>query len=107
MREEGSGTRATLAAWLREAGVDMSVPAAVLETTSIIRANAQAGIAPAVMSLRTVAADIDAGSLVRVPLSGPPLARPLRAIWSGEPQPAGSALLRVAHEVAGRGQRSP
>ncbi|CAN3703088.1 putative HTH-type transcriptional regulator [Microbacterium sp. MM2322] len=107
LREEGSGTRATLAAWLREAGLSMSVPAAVLETTSIIRANAQAGIAPAVMSLRTVAADINDGSLVRVPLAGPPLARPLRAIWSGEPQPAGSAFLRVAHEVTGRGQRSP
>ncbi|MBT1631656.1 MULTISPECIES: LysR family transcriptional regulator [Curtobacterium] len=107
LREEGSGTRATVAAWFGKAGLDMSVPAAVLETTSIIRANALAGIAPAVMSLRTVAADLADGSLVRVPLSGPPLARPLRAIWSGQPQPADSAFLRVAHEVVGRSQRSP
>lgn len=66
LREEGSGTRATLDAWLDKAGLSVSVPAAVLETTGIIRANAQAGIAPAVMSLRAVAANINDGSLVRV-----------------------------------------
>ncbi|MBF4606336.1 LysR family transcriptional regulator [Curtobacterium sp. VKM Ac-1393] len=95
LREAGSGTRATLDAWLGEAGLRASVPAAVLETTSIIRANAHAGIAPAVMSLRTVAADLADGALVRVPLAGPRLTRPLRAIWPGRPQPAVAAFLRV------------
>ncbi|WP_261974987.1 LysR substrate-binding domain-containing protein, partial [Curtobacterium sp. B18] len=41
LREEGSGTRATVEAWLDRAGFRLVAPAAVLETTGIIRANAR------------------------------------------------------------------
>ncbi|NUU27262.1 LysR family transcriptional regulator, partial [Curtobacterium albidum] len=37
LREEGSGTRATVEAWLDDAGLTLAPPAAVLETTGIIR----------------------------------------------------------------------
>ncbi|REC97861.1 molybdate transport repressor ModE-like protein [Microbacterium sp. AG157] len=98
-REEGSGTRATLEAWLRDVGLTLATPAAVLETTAIIRANARAGIAPAVMSIRTVEADLAARFLVRVPVHGPALVRPLRAIWSGRAGPTAAAFLEIAHEL--------
>ena len=96
LREEGSGTRATIEAWFREAGATPVVPAAVLETTGIVRANARAGIAPAVMSVRTVDTDLASGALVRIPLAGTPLVRPLRAIWAGDRTTLASTLLEVA-----------
>lgn len=96
LREEGSGTRATLENWLMAEGLSLAEPAAVLETTGIIRASARAGIAPAVMSLRTVENDRAAGALVRVPLDGPPLRRSLRAVWAGQPTAAVAAFLEVA-----------
>ncbi len=98
LREEGSGTRSTVEAWLDDAGLSLAAPAAVLETTGIIRANARAGIAPAVMSLRTVDSDLADGALVQVPLLGPPLIRPLRAIWTGHPGPAVTAFLDSARQ---------
>jgi len=107
LREEGSGTRATVEAWLDDAGRTLVPPAAVLETTGIIRANARAGIAPAVMSLRTVGRDLADGGLVRVPLLGPPLIRLLRAIWSGHPGPAVTAFLDTARSSSAGGQISP
>ena len=99
LREEGSGTRATLEAWLHDAGLALTNPAAVLETTAIVRANARAGLAPAVMSMRTVEAELAAGVLVHVPLREPAPVRPLRAIWSGHLGSAGAALLDIAHTM--------
>ena len=107
LREEGSGTRSTVEAWLDDAGLTLVPPAAVLETTGIIRANARAGIAPAVMSLRTVDTDLEDGALVRALLLGPPLIRPLRAIWSGRPGPAVTAFLDTARSSSTGGQISP
>ncbi|MCL9663935.1 LysR family transcriptional regulator [Curtobacterium albidum] len=107
LREEGSGTRATVEAWLNDAGLRLVAPAAVLETTGIIRANVRAGIAPAVMSLRTVGSDLAEGALVRVPLLGSPLIRLLRAIWTGQPGPAVSAFLDTARSSSAGGQISP
>ncbi|WP_144762211.1 LysR family transcriptional regulator [Curtobacterium sp. 9128] len=96
LREAGSGTRATLEEWLRRTGATLATPAAVLETTGIVRANACAGIAPAVMSICTVHADLASGALVRVALDGPPLHRPLRAIWTGDLQGHAATLVDVA-----------
>ncbi|PPH42778.1 LysR family transcriptional regulator [Rathayibacter sp. AY1C9] len=98
-REEGSGTRTTLEAWLHDAGLALTTPAAILETTAIIRANARAGIAPAVMSILTVETDLAARSLIRVPLRGPALVRPLRAIWSDRIGSSAAAFLEIAHEL--------
>lgn len=117
MREVGSGTRATVEEWLGVAGLTAAEPAAVLETTGIIRASARAGIAPAVMSRRTVEADLAAGTLARVPVDGPPLVRALRAVWSARPEPSTSVFLEIARQrngpvdrsdvVGGRGRRRP
>lgn len=101
-REAGSGTRQTLEAWLQQEGLAPATPAAVLETTGIIRANARAGIAPAVMSTRVVGADLAAGTLVRVPLAGPPIVRPLRAIWSSEAGSTTAEFLAVARGSVSR-----
>lgn len=106
LREEGSGTRATIEAWLGSSGLSLSAPAAVLEATGIIRANARAGIAPAVMSLRTVDGDLSDGSLVRVPLLGAPPTRPLRAIWSRSAGSTVAAFLRTVRD-SGAGGHGP
>jgi molybdate transport repressor ModE-like protein len=95
VREPGSGTRATLEQWLSDRGLRLTTPAAVLETTGIIHANARAGLAPAVMSVRSVQADVASGALVRVPVSGPPLTRAFRAVWRDLP-PAGATLVSLA-----------
>lgn len=99
MREPGSGTRETVEAWLEKSQLALATPAAVLETTAIVRSTARAGIAPAAMSRRTVETDLAAGTLVRVELTGPPLARSLRAIWSDEMRRGVSTFLRVAKET--------
>ncbi|PZF59369.1 LysR family transcriptional regulator [Curtobacterium sp. MCBD17_034] len=96
VREEGSGTRATLEAWLHAAGLSLHEPAAVLGTTGVVRANAVAGVAPAVMSLRTVAAELGSGRLVRIPVADPPLVRPLSAIWSASLSAPARTLLALA-----------
>ncbi|WP_420367672.1 LysR substrate-binding domain-containing protein [Curtobacterium sp. L1-20] len=104
VREAGSGTRAALEAWLGRTGAALATPAAVLETTGIIRATARAGVAPAVLSARSVAADLADGTLVRVPLDGTPIVREFRAVWNHPASADVEAFLQVA---AGRsGSRS-
>lgn len=80
-REEGSGTRASVESWFGSLGLALSEPAAVLDTTAIVRANARAGVAPAIMSLNTISEDLNTGRLVEVPLQVDPPPRRLRAIW--------------------------
>nr|WP_217271162.1 LysR family transcriptional regulator [Frigoribacterium sp. VKM Ac-2836] len=99
LREPGSGTRATVEAWLERSGLALGTPAAVLETTAIVRSTARAGMAPAAMSLRTVETDLAAGTLVRVELTGPPLVRFLHAVWSDQVRRGVSTFLRVARET--------
>lgn len=84
VREPGSGTRAVVEAWLAAAGLSMATPAAVLETTSIIRANARAGVAPAIMSTRMLGNDLTEGALVRVDVDAPPIRRQFTAVWCGQ-----------------------
>lgn len=98
VREEGSGTRATIENYLGTLGSRIATPAAVLETSGIIRANARAGIAPAVLSSRFVESELTAGSLVRVPLAGPAMERTFRGVWSGQLSPLARDFLAVARE---------
>lgn len=106
VREPGSGTRATVDAWLAADGRTPAEPAAVLESSAVIRAAARAGIAPAVLSLRTIRADLDAGLLVRVAVDGPAFSRPFTAVWT-EPLSAAAAefMVTAASPVAGDGGR--
>lgn len=106
VREPGSGTRATVDAWLAAAGRTPAEPAAVLESSAVIRAAARAGMAPAVLSLRTIQADLDAGLLVRVAVDGPAFTRPFTAVWT-EPMTAAAAafMATAASPVVGDGGR--
>jgi DNA-binding transcriptional LysR family regulator len=107
VREPGSGTRATVDGWLAAVGRTPAEPAAVLESSAVIRAAARAGIAPAVLSLRTIQADLDAGLLVRVAVDGPAFSRPFTAVWTEPMTAAAAAFMAIAAspvtEGGGRG----
>ena len=98
VREEGSGTRATIESYLGAVGRSLATPAAVLETSGIIRANARAGIAPAVLSLRLGEGEIALGKLVRVPLSGPVMTRVFRGVWDGQLSPLARRFLTTTSD---------
>ncbi|WP_040588753.1 LysR family transcriptional regulator [Sciscionella marina] len=98
-RERGSGTREVLAGALRAGGVDaLAEPLLELSSTTAIKSSVAAGAGPAVLSARTVAGELQAGTLVRVPVAGVDLTRPLRAIWPAGQTPRGPArdLLAIA-----------
>ncbi len=80
LREPGSGTRQALErAVVRHGGL---APAALqLSTTTAIRGAAVGGSAPAVLSELTVRADLAAGRLVAVAVTGLAVRRRLRAVW--------------------------
>ena len=104
-REEGSGTRGVLTAALSAAlGTRVTVPVALaLSTTAAVRSAVLAGAGPAVLSELTVAEDISARRLARVPVAGVNLRRSLRAIWTGGAlPPAGAARDLLAHVTSGR-----
>jgi DNA-binding transcriptional LysR family regulator len=103
-REEGSGTRDVLTTALSAAlGTQVTMPVALaLSTTAAVRSAVLAGAGPAVLSELTVAEDIAARRLTRVPVRGVDLRRSLRAIWAGGSlPPAGAARDLLAHVTAG------
>lgn len=96
LRESGSGTRQTLEEALAAAGHPRSAePAAVITTTLGIRSAVMSGVAPGALSGRAVAADVEAGRLVRVRVRGLEVRRPLTAVW-----PAGPATRDVREFLA-------
>jgi DNA-binding transcriptional LysR family regulator len=109
-REEGSGTRDVLTAALSGA-LGRQGPVTVvlaLSTTAAVRSAVLAGAGPAVLSELTVAEDIAAGRLARVPVTGVDLRRSLRAVWTGgRLPPSGAARDLLGHvtsrQTAGRG----
>ena len=100
VREVGSGTRAVLEHALAAAGSALSTPAGELSGAAVIRASARAGIAPAVLSRRSVQSDLDDGRLVRVPLDGRPLRRTFTAVWAHELDGVGRSVLAVARATS-------
>jgi DNA-binding transcriptional LysR family regulator len=89
-REAGSGTRQFLEQALsgtraRHGPGDRAgsgpAPLAELSSTTAIKAAVAAGAGPAVLSSLAVAADLAAGTLRAVPVSGLDLRRTLRAVW--------------------------
>lgn len=100
VREAGSGTRQALETLL--AAFDPALgpvpPAAEFSAVISVRTATAAGIAPSVMSSITVAEDLVAGRLVRVPVRGLELRRPLTAVWREDRSIPGTAreLLRIA-----------
>jgi DNA-binding transcriptional LysR family regulator len=103
-REEGSGTRSVLAAALSAAlKAPVTMPVALaLSTTAAVRSAVLAGAGPAVLSELTVADDIAAQRLARIPVDGVNLRRSLRAIWAGGNLPMGAARDLLAHVTARR-----
>lgn len=81
-REEGSGTRESLLAALTMAGLEPTAPALELGSTSAVRAAAESGIAPAVLSRLAVADALADDRLSVVDVAGLDLRRELRAVWS-------------------------
>ena len=102
-REEGSGTRSVLTSALAAAlKTRVTMPVALaLSTTAAIRSAVFAGAGPAVLSELTVADDIAAHRLHRVPVADLNLRRALRAIWiGGNLPPTGAARDLLAHVTA-------
>ncbi|MEM7275997.1 MAG: LysR family transcriptional regulator [Actinomycetota bacterium] len=103
VRERGSGTRETLESALSELGHPPPPAALELGSTSAIRAAVMAGGPPTVLSHRAVAFDLDAGSLVEVPIDGLRIERRLRAVWprTASLPPLAEALLKQLPRPAG------
>ena len=101
-REAGSGTRRYLEeALAAQAGLNRVPPLAELSSTTAIKAAVAAGAGPAVLSSLAVAADLAAGTLCAVPVSGLDLRRTLRAVW-----PAGRRLTGPARDLYAIAARS-
>lgn len=92
VREPGSGTFEALQDHL--AGLDVATPAQVLNSIAAVRVAVASGAGPAVMSELAVRDQLANGNLLRVPLEGDKITRPLTAIWSGHRRPP-----RLAHEL--------
>lgn len=96
VREEGSGTRDGLRQLL--GGAVPVAPAQVLSSNAAVRVAVTAGAGPAVLSTLAVRPQLDSGELLRVPLDGPAVYRPLTAVWSGPHRLTGhtAELVRIA-----------
>ena len=104
-REAGSGTRGYLEEALRtQAGLERVRPAAELSSTTAIKAAVAAGAGPAVLSSLAVAAELAAGTLRAVPVTGVDLTRTLRAVWTEGRRLTGPALDLYA--IAARSART-
>jgi molybdate transport repressor ModE-like protein len=99
-REQGSGTRRTWEDAVRDRlGREAVQPAAVLPTSAAVRLAVAEGLAPALLSRLAVADDTRLGRLVEVPLVGPPVVRPVTALWRGGPRdlsPTSRELVEIA-----------
>jgi DNA-binding transcriptional LysR family regulator len=104
--EAGSGTRRFLEEALRaQAGLEPVPPQAELSSTTAIKAAVAAGAGPAVLSSLAVAAELAAGTLRAVPVTGVDLNRTLRAVWSSGRRLTGPA--RDLYAIAAAGRRRP
>jgi len=97
VRETGSGTRDTLHRELDAADLELADPFLELGSTAAIKGTVATGDAPAVISAFAVDAELAAGRLVEVPVTGLDLTRQLRAVWPRGRQLLGpaAALLRA------------
>ncbi|MFC0861241.1 LysR family transcriptional regulator [Sphaerimonospora cavernae] len=96
VREPGSGTRYTLDRVL--AGWEVAAPALELSSNAAVKVAVETGVAPAVLSVLAVAAELREGRLIEVPVRGLDLRRALSAVWRGRTRLAGPAaeLVRLA-----------
>ncbi|AXH95729.1 LysR family transcriptional regulator [Ornithinimicrobium avium] len=105
VREDGSGTRDALEHALARHDLAVAEPAQALGSNAAVRVAAMAGVAPAVLSEHAVREALDSGRLVRVPVDGVDLSRPLRAVWrdgARPPEAAGDLLGAVRGDEPAR-----
>jgi DNA-binding transcriptional LysR family regulator len=106
MREAGSGTRVTLTDHLAAQHPPLSARIAMeLGTSAAVRSAIAEGVGPGVLSRLAVRDDLVLGRLVAIEIAGPPLRRPLTAVWRADldPLPPEAArLLAVAKGAAPR-----
>ena len=86
-REQGSGTREVLEMALARHGLAVGDPQVELTTATAVREAVLAGSAPAFLSRRVVARDVDSGSLSVVAVLDLDLRRYFRAVWVGTKSP--------------------
>lgn len=100
VRESGSGTRQTWEDAVRtRLGREAAPPVAVLPTSAAVRSAVAEGLGPALLSRLAVADDIRLGRLREVPMAGPPISRPITALWRGAARdlsPTSRELVEVA-----------
>ncbi len=87
-----------------QAGLEQVPPAAELSSTTAIKAAVAAGAGPAVLSSLAVVAELAAGTLCAVPVTGVDLGRTLMAVWAEGRRLAGPA--RDLYTIAARGRQS-
>lgn len=96
-REPDSGTRQAWERALRDHLAAAPAPAVLeVSSTTAIKAAAMGGIGPAVLSTKAVGAELAAGTLVRVEVSGVDLRRRFHAIWAEDIRLRGPASDLVA-----------
>jgi len=104
MREAGSGTRDTLTDHLAAQHPPLTARIAMeLGTSAAVRSAIAAGVGPGVLSRLAVRDDLVLGRLVAVEAAGPPMTRPLTAVWRHDLDPLppeGARLLAVARGAA-------
>lgn len=90
LREQGSGTREVLDRALAAHG-GTAPPLLQLASTTALKAAAESGAGPVVVSALAVTDELASGRLVAVPVPDLDLSRPLRAVWPTGPRPSGPA----------------
>lgn len=93
VREPGSGTREALGQLL--SGFVGCEPAQVLTSNAAVRVAVASGAGPAVLSELAVHDQLANGELLRVPVDGPRVGRPLAAAWPGPQRLTGAAAKLV------------
>ena len=94
VREGGSGTRDAYEELVPAAGE--TPPVQELGSNAAVRIAVASGAGPAVLSMLAVRSGLESGQLLRVPVAGPRLRRPLTAVWNGPRRLSGPAADLVA-----------
>jgi LysR family transcriptional regulator, low CO2-responsive transcriptional regulator len=103
LREEGSGTRATLEAYLTEHGIVPREQLTMGSNGAVLQA-ARIGLGVTLISAHAVAAELELGRLVRVPAPGTPIRRSFHVLLprTPAPRPAVRRLVAFLHSDAAR-----